>query len=178
MKRITVIFVMILAMMALTAMPAFAKGSDHHSFKSTGSGSETSLSPLNCQNTSPNKCTVETNGTAQSSYLGTGPYTSVLTIFWGQATSNGQGGYCAPAAGSTVLVGSGGSQLDMTVKGTVCEVGPTGLGVPHTFTGTYRIIGGTHKYAGASGNGSVAGGDSCTISGCTSFYSASGTIDF
>src|SRR5579884_2958720 len=82
----------------LAAGPAFARGPSGVPFKSAGSGTETSLSAPGCQYpVNGGSCTVQSNGTATSSHMGRGPYVSTLTVDWALATSNGHGGYCAPA---------------------------------------------------------------------------------
>lgn len=72
---------------------------------------------------------------------------------------NGDGGYCAPASGTSTLTAANGDAVYLTMTGTVCEVGATGLNVPHTFSGTYTITGGTGRFDNATGSGSVTGGD-------------------
>lgn len=147
-------------------------------FKDEGSGTETSLSPSNCQNNPPFECTVQTNGTAHGVPLGSGSYVSTITINWGQASSNGQGGYCAPIAtdvqSTAVLNGPNGNSIDITTNsGTICEVGPTGINDAHTFNGTFTITGGTGRFVGATGNGYEIGGDNGKG---TSFFDAVGWI--
>jgi hypothetical protein len=155
-----VILVALVLIVSLSLGKAFAGGNNTHRFSSSGTGAETSLSPSGCQNTGIHDCTVQTNGTATSSQMGTGPYTTTLTVHWGQAYSNGNGGFCAPADGpSTLTAANGTNQLYFNNSGTVCEVGATGTYVPHTFSGTYTITGGTGKFAGATGQGTVTGGD-------------------
>jgi len=173
---LTLAFTVMLSIVGTSSSGAFAKGinSVSHSFSSNGSGTETSLSGVGCQFT-PAGCTVQTSGTATSSHLGTGPYTTTLTVLWSQATPNGDGGYCAPATGPSTLTAANGDQLDLQNTGTVCEVGPTGNNAPHTFTGTYTITGGTGRFTRASGSGSLTGGDDGQGN---SNYSASGTISY
>src|SRR5450759_1672417 len=120
----------------LSSGAAFAKNSPSLPFKSHGSGTETSLSAAGCQFTVAG-CTVQSNGTATSSHLGTGPYVSVITVSWALAFSNGAGGYCAPASGTSTLTAANGGTLSFADSGIVCEVGATGNNVPHTFIGTY-----------------------------------------
>lgn len=143
-------------------------------FTSMGTGVETSLSALGCQFTLAG-CTVQSTGTANSSHLGAGPYTSTLTVDWAAATSNGDGGYCAPASGPSTITAANGDTLSLQNSGTVCEVGATGSNVPHTFTGTFTITGGTGRFANATGSGTTTGGDDGSGN---SNYSASGTISY
>ena len=179
MKRLVWTWPLVLLIVILTVgvsiSTAFASGTKAYSFKSSGSGTETSLSPAGCQFTAAG-CTVQTNGIATSSQMGTGPYTTTLTVHWAQATSNGNGGYCAPADGpSTLTAPNGTNTLSLQNSGTVCEVGPTGSNVPHTFNGTFTITGGTGKFAGTSGSGTESAGDDGYGN---SNYTASGTISY
>ncbi len=153
----------------------FEPGAGNRPFKSAGSGTESSLSTSGCQNTSPYDCTVQSTGTAISSHLGIGPYVSTLTVQWGSATSNGGGGYCAPADGTGTLTAANGDTLTQYEVGTVCEVGPTSLNAPHTFTGIFWDTGGTGRFADAIGGGTVTGGDDGTGN---SYYSETGTIGY
>ena len=141
-------------------------------FKSSGQGTEVP-GASGCQFTG--SCTVGATGTAMTSHLGSGPYTSSLTIDYTRAFSNGDGGSCAPASGSGTITAANGDTLDQTETGTVCEVGHTGLNVPHTFRGTYTNTGGTGRFASASGGGTVNGSDDG--SGNTS-YQETGTISY
>ena len=153
----------------LGAGAAFASASSLP-FKSSGSGTETSLSASGCQLT-VGGCAVQSNGTATSSHMGTGPYTSTLTVFWASATPNGAGGFCAPASGTGTITAANGDQLFQTDSGTVCE---SGNGT-HTFTGTYTNTGGTGRFAHATGGGNVTGGDDGLGN---SYYSETGTIAY
>jgi hypothetical protein len=171
-KRIALTIAGVLMIVMFTGTAAFAAGG--RPFKSSGSGTEMSLSAAGCQFTLAG-CTVQSTGTATSSHLGTGPYTSTLTVFWAAATPNGAGGFCAPASGPATLTAANGDTLTMQVTGTVCEVGATSANVPHTFTGTYTITGGTGRFAGATGSGTSTGGDDGYGN---SYYSDAGTIDY
>lgn len=142
-------------------------------FKSMGSGLE-GPATAGCQLTLAG-CTVTTTGTANSSHLGRGAYTSSLTIDWAQPTPNGNGGFCAPASGFGTLTAANGDTLNQTEAGTVCEVGPTGEHVPHTFIGTFVNVGGTGRFANATGNGTVTGGDDGFGN---STFSETGTIGY
>jgi hypothetical protein len=163
------------AVLAAAAGPALAGPTPTRGFASHGSGTETSLSAPGCQNTGTHDCTVATNGTANTTHMGVGPYVSDLTIHWGSATSNGDGGYCAPADGTSTITGVNGDTITEDVSGMVCEVGPTSLTAPHTFTGTFTITGGTGRFADATGSGTVTGGDDGFGN---SSYQESGTISY
>lgn len=192
MKKLTIILGLALIVIALSGgflfKSAFASqptlstnNTTQHQFHSTGTGTEMSISPATnppCQNQpAPSGCTVQTNGTATTTIsgftFGTGPYMSVVTIFWNENTPNGQGGFCAPASGPSQLVASNGESLNILDYGTVCEVGPTGTYVPHTFTGKFLITGGTGAFQHASGSGTITSSDDGYGN---STYTASGTI--
>ncbi len=142
-------------------------------FASAGSGAETP-GATNCQ-TSTLGCTVTSSGVAMSVHLGKGTYSSSLTIYWTDYTSNGDGGYCAPALGSSTLVAANGDTLNEIVSGTVCEVGSSSPTASHVFTGEYAITGGTGRFANAAGTGAIVGGDD---GNGNSYYSEQGTISY
>lgn len=98
-------------------------------------------------------CTVTSSGTLTGVVGGT--FTSTVTILWLQGTSNGQGGFCAPATGQTTLTLPGLGTITKSETGTVCEVGATGVNVAHTFTGTFTVTGGTGLFNSASGSGTA-----------------------
>src|SRR5207248_6014136 len=98
-------------------------------------------------------CTLTSSGTLTG--VAGGTFTSTFTILWMQASPNGQGGFCAPATGHTTLTLPGLGTITKNETGTVCEVGPTGLNVPHTFTGTFTVTGGTGVFNNASGSGTA-----------------------
>ena len=160
---------------AATTTYNFEPSAGNRAFKSAGSGTETSLSASGCQNVAPGDCTVRSNGTATSSHLGTGPYVSTLTVHWGSATSNGAGGYCAPANGTGTLTAANGDTLTQSESGTVCEVGATSLTAPHTFSGYFTDTGGTGRFANATGEGTISGGDDGSGN---SNYSETGKISY
>lgn len=165
---------------ATTTTYNFEPSAGDRPFKSSGSGSETSLSAPGCQfvtQTSNGDCTVQSTGTATSSHLGTGPYTSTLTVNWGQAYANPSvtGAYCAPADGSGTLTAASGDTVSQYEYGTVCETGPSSPTVPHTFTGSFYDTGGTGRFSSVTGGGTITGGDDGSGN---SNYSESGTIGY
>ncbi len=179
MKRLALVFSLALVVALVTLIGTshvFADGASGHAvpFSSSGSGTETSLSASGCQFTAAG-CTVQTNGTQTSSHLGTGPYQTTLTVDWAAATSNGQGGFCAPASGPSILTAANGDTLTLSNTGIVCEVGATGNNVPHSYNGTYTITGGTGRFTDATGSGRVTGSDD---GDGNSQYSASGTLSY
>jgi hypothetical protein len=147
-RRLGGVAAVIVGTLALTSGSALAAN-----LSEQGQGVETNPGTPGCQFTSAG-CTVSSGGTITGTPIQQGTYTSTLTIDYASASSNGQGGFCAPASGTATLFGPNGS-ITKNESGTVCEVGPTGNNVEHTFNGTYTITGGTGAYAGASGSGSV-----------------------
>ena len=122
-----------------------------HNVTLTSAGTVTNAGAANCQTTAAG-CTVASAGTVSGAFLGT--YTSSVTILWLQATSNGAGGFCAPATGATTVTLTGLGTLTKSEQGTVCEVGATGVNVEHTMTnGTFTVSSGTGVFAGATGSG-------------------------
>lgn len=123
-------------------------------------GTETSTGPANCQ--FGGTCHVSTTGTADvraGNYGFEATYASALAIDYGQVTFPKQGEYCAPAAGTVHIVSSStpADSIDKTEQGQVCA--ETSTGASHTFTGTYTITGGSGRFSGASGSGSVRSTD-------------------
>jgi hypothetical protein len=115
-------------------------------------GTVTNAGAVGCQFTVAG-CTLTSSGTLTGVVGGT--YTSTFTILWTQATSNGQGGFCAPASGDTTLTLPGLGTVTKHETGNVCEVGATGVNVAHTFTGTFTVTAGTGIFNGASGAGTA-----------------------
>jgi hypothetical protein len=118
----------------------------------SATGTVTNAGAAGCQ-TATTGCTLASTGNLTGIVGGT--YTSTFTIMWTQATPNGQGGFCAPAAGDTTLTLPGLGTMTKHETGQVCEVGATGANVAHTFTGTLAVTGGTGFFAGATGSGTA-----------------------
>lgn len=151
------------------------------SLRVNATGTVTNAGTAGCQ-LSASGCTLSSSGTLTGVVGGT--FTSTFTIMWTQATPNGQGGFCAPATGQTTLTLPGLGTISKTETGTVCEVGPTGPNVAHTFTGTFTVTGGTGLFNNAIGSGTATftqqpgtttalGG---TVSGSESFTSLTAQI--
>jgi hypothetical protein len=81
-----------------------------------------------------------------------------LLVDYATYVGNGAGGGCAQASGSLNMVkqDSGNSDENLTINhaGLLCD--SVGIGSARTYTATYHITGGTKKYAGASGTGSLS----------------------
>lgn len=125
-----------------------------HNVTLTSTGTVTSAGAANCQTTTQG-CTITSTGTVNGVVGGT--YSTTWTILWTQATSNNQGGYCAPASGTTTLTFPVVGTLTKSEQGTVCEVGATGTNVEHTLNGgTFTVTSGTGMLTGATGSGTVS----------------------
>lgn len=117
-------------------------------------GTITSSGATGCQFTDAG-CTVTSAGTLTGKAGGT--YSSTWTILWKQSTSNGAGGFCAPATGTTTLTVPAVGTLTKSEQGTVCEVGATGTNVEHVLNnGTFTVSSGTGMLSSATGNGTVS----------------------
>lgn len=120
----------------------------------SSTGTVTDAGAQGCQFTDAG-CTITSSGTLSG--IAGGTYSSTWTILWKQATTNGAGGYCAPATGTTTLALPIVGTLTKTEQGTVCEVGATGTNVEHTLqNGTFTVSSGTGLLASSSGNGTVS----------------------
>jgi adhesin HecA-like repeat protein len=84
-----------------------------------------------------------------------GTFTASFTFDLASATPNGPNSFCYSATGTVTLTLPGLGTLTKQETGKVCEVGPTGANVPHTFTGTFTISGGTGVFSSAIGSGTA-----------------------
>jgi hypothetical protein len=149
-------------------------GKGKNGFRLHGDGAITSPGAPGCQEDEAG-CDVTMEGDANATHLGKASFSGTLTVIWANGTPNpdGGGGVCAPASGETVLTVGGATAgkkkgkkqgtLTLALDGTDCEVGGSGAAVPHQFTGTYAITGGTGDFEGATGEGALealnTGGD-------------------
>jgi hypothetical protein len=115
-------------------------------------GTVTNAGSAGCQ-FSASGCTLTSSGNLNG--IAGGTYSSTFTILWTQATPNGNGGFCAPAAGNTTLTLPGLGTIMKHESGTVCEVGATGPNVAHTFVGSFAVTSGTGVFTGATGSGTA-----------------------
>jgi hypothetical protein len=122
-----------------------------HNLSLSSSGTVTGAGTAGCELTAAG-CALISSGTIAGAFGGT--YSSSFTIFWLQKTSNGAGGFCAPASGSKTITIPGLGAVTKSEQGTVCEVGTSGPNVEHTMTnGTFSVTAGTGVFTGATGLG-------------------------
>lgn len=110
----------------------------------------------NCFHTFFPGCTVSASGTSTGTPIG-GDWILRLDI-GGPTSQNGSTtspqGVCIPGAGAGTITETGGDTLSFNAVGTVCEEGVSSG--PYVFIGTYRITGGTGRFAAAIGTGSAS----------------------
>jgi hypothetical protein len=116
-------------------------------------GTISSFGAAGC-NTSTAGCALDASGSIEGKPIAHGTFTAALLALWTSATSNGDGGYCAPVTG-TVVLSDGTNTITEAVEGTLCEIGATGTNVGHVFTGHYTVSSGTGTYANAQGSGKL-----------------------
>jgi hypothetical protein len=125
-----------------------------HDVVVSSTGTVTGAGASGCQFTDAG-CTLTSAGTLNGIVGGT--YSSTWTVLWKQGTSNGQGGYCAPATGTTTLTLPVLGTLTKTEQGTVCEVGATGTNVEHVLKdGTFTVASGTGYLSKVAGTGTAS----------------------
>ncbi len=73
----------------------------------------------------------------------------------GPVTSGSEQGVCLPASFVGQLSETGGDSIDFSHVGVACEEAAPGS--PYHYNGTFRLTGGTGRFAAASGTGSLAG---------------------
>jgi hypothetical protein len=99
-------------------------------------------------------CFTLSGGSFRGAPVGTGAYTGALQLKLAEMFPNGEGGVCAPVAGSITLGSGTPDRLDLAVWGDSCQ---DGAGDPTTssFTGVARfaVVHGTGAYAKAHGHG-------------------------
>jgi hypothetical protein len=75
-------------------------------------------------------------------------------------TPNGSGGSCYGASGIAVVTAANGDELDMLLQGMNCDAVPVGTAPDQIFgadfNGTYSMLGGTGKFASATGTGAFS----------------------
>jgi hypothetical protein len=125
-----------------------------------GYGNITSAGTTGCQFT-PEGCTVTESGNFVSN-LGSGTWSATLHIDWVHAVSNNQGGFCAPTTGTGVVDYGFNTALFISLAGQTCEIGATGLGVPHLLIAEYVVTGGTGALTGVTGSGVLSAADNGT----------------
>jgi len=121
--------------------------------KAAGSGTV----ETNCVSSLSSGCTI--TGTGQ--VTGTPILASgiILRVDTGGPSSlngnvRGSQGICVPASGAGSISETGGDTLEFNAVGTICEEG--GPSSPYLYGGSYRITGGTGRFASAVGTGNVS----------------------
>jgi len=117
-----------------------------------------------CETSFGSACTSISTGSAQGTHIGAGAYSMSLTtgndssggIGTNNAT-NSSGGKCLPAnetSGTTgTITAADGSTISFNTVGWLCEEGASGS--DYHYNGTYRVTGGTGRFSGAVGGGSL-----------------------
>jgi hypothetical protein len=107
-------------------------------------------------------CTSVTTGNVQGTHIGSGAYSLTITTGNDNAgggtnnATNASGGKCLPANNNTLagtVTAADGSTINFNTVGWLCEEGSSGS--PDHYNGTYRITGGTGRFSGAMGGGSL-----------------------
>jgi hypothetical protein len=97
-------------------------------------------------------CVTLSGGTFRGTPVGSGAYTGSMKIDLANAFENGEGGVCAPVAGTMTLGAGTPDRLDLAIRGSSCQDG-TGDPRQASFTGIarFRVVHGTGAYAHAHG---------------------------
>jgi hypothetical protein len=126
-------------------------------FALDGYGNITNPGTPGCQLT-PEGCTVTESGNFVSN-IGSGIWNATIHIDWAHAVSNNQGGFCAPTTGTAVLDYGFNTALFLSLAGQTCEIGATGVNVPHLLIADYVVTGGTGQLIGVTGAGVITAAD-------------------
>jgi hypothetical protein len=99
-------------------------------------------------------CLTLTGGSFRGAPVGSGAYTGAMKLNLADAFPNGEGGVCAPVAGTITLGADTPNRLDLAVWGNSCQDG-AGDPTKSSFTGLARfaVVHGTGAYAHARGGG-------------------------
>ena len=140
-------FVLVLGVgLASTVTPAGAAADKVLDWQVIGEGAG------QCTATSGITCTI--SGKATGDHIGKGTYdvSSTLGTILGP---NGAGGVCALSAGTGMVTAADGSIVTFNVTGLQCQEGTSATPPAGSFDGAYRITGGTGRFSGAAGGGSL-----------------------
>jgi hypothetical protein len=92
------------------------------------------------------------SGPAMPQYVGNATYS--VTLFTPMVfTGNGAGGACSIATGSGAIEAADGSRIQFVTVGMLCNQGDSMS--PVHYNGTYEIRGGTGRFVGVDGGGSL-----------------------
>ena len=123
----------------------------------------------------PGTCTF--SGSAIGTHIGSGTYSVIVNID-PTAFPNGvgSGGFCFFASGfAQTVTAANGDTIIFNTLGLLCTEG--GLGSAVQYNGTYRITGGSGRFSGAGGGGSLTAILAPNLS-VSSFIKIDGTINF
>jgi hypothetical protein len=163
-RRSSSLFVLISILglgLALTAAPALAGHVLDIRALGSGSATGTCIPPDGFDA----NCTVASSGEVFATHLGHGPTqrgngTFTLELTAGpDVLNNSEGGDCRAAnrsdanAQAAVLVAANGDTINLNTVGTLCE--ENGPGTSLHYNGTYRVVGGSGRFADAVGGGSL-----------------------
>ena len=107
----------------------------------------------------PGSCTVKAQGTMSGLSGGKARFDATLTILWKSAAPNAAGGLCAPVSGDIEITARDASTITLKQVGSLCEVGPTGSGIPHVLNTTYFWSKATGRFQGLASTGSLTGSE-------------------
>jgi len=162
--------------LALLVAPRPASGQS--ALEATGSGTV----ETNCLATLAPRCTVTSTGPMTGSPVLPGAFAlrfdtgspSSLNGYPGGAGDTFNHGVCLPASYRGALSETGGDSLEFTHAGLVCEEAAPGS--PYVYTGTFRLTGGTGRFAAATGGGTLSA--TFTRDGAAAFVTLRGAISY
>lgn len=157
MKRLAKLFVLVPAA-AFGIASAHEEGDSVRRLSLVGQGKFVDQGAPGCE-IEPGSCTVKAEGSVSGLPGGKAGFEAVLTVLWKQATPNAAEGLCAPLSGQITITARDDSSIVLDQVGTLCEVGPTGAGIPHTFGTTYFWRSATGRFAGFASSGSLTGSE-------------------
>jgi len=119
-------------------------------FEAVGSGGV----ETNCKHIVQPGCTARGTGLVGGTPITAASSIELRTDTGSPTSTNGPAlGICVPASGAGLITETGGSTLSFNTAGTLCE--EDAPSTPYHFKGSYRITGGTGRFANATGAGNV-----------------------
>ncbi len=167
MKRAQLVMLMILALVPVLAVAQGGQVSGLIVFKAEGVGTMT------VTNVGQG---VATSGTLRGDPIGFAEYTSVYSTD-AIAETNGTGGICTRGTGPVVITTADGSTLDLRQVAFGCATSaPQNPNNWQTSNGTYLVTGGTGRFQGATGAGTIVLGIYGNNAGSPAFVHIDGNI--